>query len=194
MSEDLDRWLEEELRLLAANTAPPPAPRYARHRPVRSGWRLRAASVPAALGAKLLIGASAVALAAAAGVGVKTAVTGNPNPLDWSHGAEPVVQTCTASLAPSPGFGPCVSAQVTVSPPGAGHRRTPTPSPAASSRHSPGAHPTGREESSSQPTPLTSRGDSGDHPTPAASPRSSAHPTPPPHPTPNGASRSHSAG
>lgn len=197
MSEEFDRWLEERLNPLRASAAPPPQPRYAMRRQVHPRWRLRLASVPAALGAKLLIGAGAVALAAAAGVGVKTAFTGNPNPLDWSS-PPAVVQSCAASPAPSPGIGPCVSGHATASPLGAAHGRTAgatRPTPRASGKPtSPGKsqdHPTppaSPGKSQDHPTPPATPANSQDHPTPAASPGSSDHPTSPPHPTPTAGS------
>ena len=130
MSDDFDRWLERELSPLLAGTDTPPTPRYLASRPRTARWRLRMASVPALLGSKLLVGAGAVALAAA-GVGIKTAVTGSVNPLDWSHGAVTVVQGCMASASPGGGLGGCVStAEAAGHPDATAHDGSVSPPPA----------------------------------------------------------------
>jgi hypothetical protein len=175
VSKDWERWLEAGLPALMTDAQPPPAPRYRALREPRPGWRLRLASVPAMVGSKLLVGAGAVALAAA-GVGVKTAVTGSPSPFVWSHGAVPVVQQCKASATPgTAGIGGCVSTAVAGGHPGAAG------SGAAASSPSDGASPSS-----------TAHGRSTDHPTPHAHPTHPSKPTPvatiPPRPshTPGG--------
>ena len=161
MTEDLDGWLTGRLRLLGADAAPPP-PRYARHR--HPGRRLGIAAIPAALGVKLAAGA--VILAAAAGIGVKAAVTGNANPLDWSP-ATPAAQRCAVS--PAPADGACPAGRVETGAAAQG----PRPGPASGSAARPGA--------TASPGPVG--GASRTHPTPAPGATGHGHPTPAPRPT-----------
>lgn len=170
MSEAFDHWLEAALR---RELSPPPAPPPARYAALRAArpragrrWRLRMVPATAALGSRLLVGAGVVALAAA-GVGVKTAVTGTANPLVWSNAA-PIVQQCHASPSPTHGIGRCVSSAVVSSNPGSGRRASPSPPDLATAS---GTGPPGSETGGGA----------------ASSPATSAgHPTPPPHshPTP----------
>ncbi len=167
MSDDVDRWLDAGLPALLTEDQPLPDARYLAVRSARPHWRLRLASLPAVVGTKLLVGAGAVALAAA-GVGVKTAVTGSPSPLIWSQGARPIVEQCMASTTPGHGIGRCVSTAVA-----AGHPGTEPPGSAAASR----AHGSGAPSSDMSPT-SSAPGRSQSHPTPHP------HPTHPPKPTP----------
>jgi hypothetical protein len=159
--EDLDGWLASRLRPLGAAAAAPP-PRYAQHR--HPGRRLGVTAIPAALGMKLAAGA--VILAAAAGIGVKAAVTGNANPLDWSP-APPAAQRCSVPAAPADGS--CPAGRVDTGAPAQGAR--PVTAPEVSAR--PGA----------TASPGPARGSSRAHPTPAPGGTGHGHPTPPPRPT-----------
>jgi hypothetical protein len=184
VSDDFDRRLEARLAALKKDADPPSAPRYLALRTAPPRWRLRLASVPALMGTKLLAGAGALAVAAA-GVGIKTAVTGSPSPLIWSHGAQTVVQ-CKASPTARGEIGRCVSTSVRTNhagaePPDSAPASHAAPGRGASSKGSPSAidrthpaHPT----HSPKPTPA--------HPTSQAYPTHSPNPhaaaTPPPSP------------
>lgn len=184
MTDELDRWLDGELSPLLAGTDAPPSPRYLAARARTPRWRLRLASLPAMLGTKLLVGAGAVALAGA-GVGIKAAVTGSVNPLDWSHGAAPIVQTCMASASPGEGLGGCVSTGVA-----AGHPDA-TVRPDAGSRSRATAPPSGVPSGAGSESP---NGSSGGAPIARPTPGHPGPATPNPASGQNGASGHASSG
>jgi hypothetical protein len=169
LPEDLDGWLEGELPALLAGGGPPAEPRYLAARASRPRWRLRLASVPAVLGTKLLVGAGAIALAAA-GVGVKTAVTGSPSPLVWSRGAQTVVHGCQISRQPHSGIGSCVSsaeatshASASGTPPGLGRKAGGSPpGQSIASQHA--------QASGSAPSHAKASASATSHPTPSINP------------------------
>ena len=167
MSDRLDRRLDSELPALLTEAQPPPDARYLAVRNARPRWRLRLASLPAAVGTKLLVGAGAVALAGA-GVGIKTAVTGSPSPLIWSNGAQPVVQQCMATATPGQGIGACARTALATGHPGTG------PLGSAAGSHAPrtGAPSLGVSPTSTPP------GRSDSHPTPHPHPSHRPKPTP----------------
>jgi hypothetical protein len=162
---NFDQWLEAELKasFRASNASPVPQPRYVAPSARRNSMLKVLAAVA---GSKVALAGTAAVAIAATGVGVKTATTGNPNPVNWGSSVTTQVQQCKdarpspdASPRPSPGsrgIGHCVSAFAKQ------HGQAERTQHSNSSSPTPGAHPTGKPET----TPH-------------------AHPTPPPHPTPH---------
>ena len=165
---DFERWLERELQSRFEDSAARPVPSL-RYPAPQARRNLVLKTFAALAGSKLALAGTAAVALAATGVGVKTATTGNPNPLNWGSQVTTQVDTCKAarpspdaSPKPSPGsrgIGHCVSAFAK------------THGQAQKDEHS---------QSGSHPTPNGhANGNSQSHPTPKA------HPTPPAHPTPH---------
>jgi hypothetical protein len=106
---DFDRWLHLQMRsALDPEVGPSPHPGYARYAAVsrRRGGRLAPVrfSISAALAAKAVAGAGAVALAASLAGAVSTH---SANPAAWGQRVSEMVETCKA--APNTNVGRCVS-------------------------------------------------------------------------------------
>src|SRR5215831_9292031 len=106
---DFDRWLHRQLRVaLEPERGPRPHPADARYAAVarRTGGRVVPIrfSIPAALGAKALIGSAVVALAAGT---AGTVMTGSVNPAAWGQHVSEAVEACKAKDV---NVGRCVSA------------------------------------------------------------------------------------
>jgi hypothetical protein len=166
MGEDNDRWIEAGLTASFHRLDLGPPPRDARYHSIRAHRSTKRmsllAGLPALLTTKAVAAAFAVTLAAAGGVAVKAATTGNPNPLSWGATVTTQVQTCKAALgATAHGIGRCVSA--TAQQDGEQHRVAHAPAlpiQAAKGR----SHPTGA------PSLPGHSGKGQNHPTPAPSP------------------------
>lgn len=116
MDTEIDCWLTEQLHASIGQTPVGPlpgTPRYLVRHPHL--WRhkrmsLLSGSLPALLTTKAAAAAGVALLAAGGGVAAKTAVTGNPNPLNWGQTVTQAVQTCKQDLtAGQHGIGQCVS-------------------------------------------------------------------------------------
>jgi len=105
---DFDRWLHRQLCVaLEPERGPRPHPADARYAAVarRTGGQaiLTRSSIPAALGAKALVGGAVVALAAGT---AGTVMTGSVNPANWGQHVSEAVETCAKDV----NVGRCVSA------------------------------------------------------------------------------------
>ena len=186
MDEDNDRWIEAGLTASFRRLDLGPPPRDAHYQSTTPRWRKKRmsllSSLPAVLTTKAAAAALAVTLTAAGGVAVKTAATGNPNPLSWGATVTTQVQTCKADLtATQHGIGQCVSttAQQKGQQERASHAPTLPSQAAAASNHPTGApslpsqaasasnHPTGAPAS----TPPTAAPSHSAAPTAASTPR-----------------------
>jgi len=166
MDEDNDRWIETGLIASFHRLDLGPPPRDARYHSIRAHRSTKRMSLlagfPALLTTKAAAAAFAVTLAAAGGVAVKAATTGNPNPLSWGATVTTQVQACKAGLkATAHGIGQCVGA--TAQQNGQQHRTAHAPAP-----------PSHAAKWQSHPThaasPPSHSGNGQNHPTPAASP------------------------
>jgi hypothetical protein len=106
---DFDRWLQQQLRsALDPELGPRPHPAYARYAAVsrKRGGRVIPVrfSISAALAAKAVAGAGAVALAASLAGAV---TTHSANPATWGQRVSEFVETCKAP--PDGNVGRCVS-------------------------------------------------------------------------------------
>jgi hypothetical protein len=185
MSDNFDRWLEDELGNRLDSVDPGyVAPRYLESStPPRRGrlaGLLAGLPLPALLTTKVAAASMVVLAATGTGVAVKTATTGTPNPLVWGQQVKDQVQKCKDALpAGQHGIGKCVSEFATQ------HGSTSSESGTGSSSDSAGDN--GKGNANGQPTSHpTSQGKSDSHATPQG--KSDSHPTPPPHPTPQASS------
>jgi hypothetical protein len=173
MSDNFDRWLEDELGSRLDSVDPGyVAPRYLESSAPKRGklaGLLAGLPLPALLTTKAAAASMVVLAATGTGVAVKTATTGTPNPLVWGQQVKVQVEKCKDALpAGQHGIGKCVSEFATQ------HSSTSSDSTDSSSDS------TGDNgKSTSHPTP---QGKSDSHPTSQG--KSDSHPTPPPHPTP----------
>ena len=87
-----------------------PQPAYATAgRRVGRAWPAVLAGAPALLGTNAVAAAAVVTLVGA-GVGVKTVLTGSPDPTNWGQQVTQQVQSCKDQLSSGQhGIGPCVS-------------------------------------------------------------------------------------
>lgn len=184
MSDNFDRWLEDELgkSLDRFDTGGYVAPRYLESRGTRRGRALGLlAGIPAVLTTKAMVASAAVVLATGTGVAVTAAANSNSNALNWGQQVKQQVDKCKSQLgADQHGIGSCVSAfarqhgdqQSDQHGQGKGNDKDGSGDDGGAT---PAASPTAHGQSESHPTP---QGKSGSHPTPAP------HATEPPHPTP----------
>ena len=131
-------------------------------------WPAALAGAPAVLGTKAVAAAAAVTLAGAA-VGVKTVVTGSPDPTHWGQQVTQQVQSCKDQLTSGQhGIGPCVSGFANQH----GKQEAAAHTPANKSNNGNHAH-----------GPPTDPGNSGQHGPPASLPHATHGAAPPnPHP------------
>ena len=181
MSDNFDRWLEDELgsSLGSVDSGYVP-PRYLEGGAPKRGkvaGLLAGLPLPALLTTKVAAASMVVLAATGTGVVVKTATTGSPNPLVWGQQVKDQVHKCKAELASGEhGIGKCVSQFASQH----GDQQSDQSSSGSSSDNGDGnGNGNGHGKPSAHPTP---QGQSGSHPTPQG--QSGSHPTPPPHPTP----------
>jgi hypothetical protein len=182
MSDNFDRWLEDELGNRLDSVDPTDvAPRYLEsHGPKRGRLTglLAGLPLPALLTTKVAAASMVVLAATGTGVAVKTAATGTPNPLVWGQQVKDQVQKCKDALpAGQHGIGKCVSEFASQ------HSSTSSDSSDSDSSTDDNGKGNANGQSTSHPTP---QGKSDSHPTPQG--KSDSHPTPPPHPTPQASS------
>lgn len=174
MDDDQNRWIETRLAASFGRLDLRAAPVHARYQATTPRWRRRRmsflAGLPAILTTKAAAAAAIALTAAGGGVALKTATSGDPNPLHWGATVTQQVQSCKAALTTDQhGIGTCVSA--TAIQHGQQERQShapvvpnhPTGAPSTTPDHPTGkpaastAHPTGRPSGgeSSQSTPAT---------------------------------------
>jgi hypothetical protein len=193
MSNNFDRWLEDELgKRLDAVDPGYVAPRYLDAHAVRRAGKLGLrAGLPALLATKAATAGMVLVAAASTGAAVTVAASSNSSSLSWGQQVEQQVEKCKAALgADEHGIGQCVSAFAKThgqsqknahSSPSPGDEDSQGDTKGQGDEH---ANPNGNgDDRNGPPSPHpTSQGKSGSHPTPQG--QSGSHPTPPPHPTP----------
>ncbi len=110
-----EKHLQHELHARVTEMQHAPVPEASwkkRSRPQHFRWLWKASAAGIVLN-KLAIGGVAALMLAGASVGVKTAVTGTPDPLVWGHSIAQQTTACRSQSAGG-GIGACVSSHASV--------------------------------------------------------------------------------